>query len=88
MRDADELKHGGIPLAKNIPLPLLVDVLPMNPVAFKERSGYDKPLKHHELVFYCRSGRRAGLACEAALQHGYKKYVTYQLVRSGGIELR
>lgn len=66
-------EHGYIPSAKNIPLSLLKNVLHLDPETFKQAVGYEKPEVHHELLFYCRSGRRSTAACEAAMIHGYKK---------------
>lgn len=87
MRDPHELEDGYIPSAKNIPLSVLKETLHLEPDAFKERVGHEKPLPHHELVFYCRSGRRAGVACEAALNHGYRKYVVIPSISSKANQL-
>ena len=56
---------------------LLVKTLPGNLVlsdqAFLEKFNRQKPLPQDELIFSCRSGKRAGEACEMATQLGFKK---------------
>lgn len=88
VREPHEVVEGHIPSAKNIPLSILTASLHLDPAAFKARVGHEKPLEHHEIVFYCRSGRRAGVACEVALKHGFKKYVHFFSVlrRESGID--
>ncbi|KAJ3552432.1 hypothetical protein NM688_g4156 [Phlebia brevispora] len=72
VREPHEVAEGHIPSAKNIPLSILKDSLHLEPDVFKEKVGLDKPHAHHEIVFYCRSGKRAAAACEVALKNGYK----------------
>ena len=80
VRETHEVaEHGLIPFAKNIPLSILKDVLHLDSETFRAKVGHDKPPAHHELVFYCRSGKRAGVAALAALQNGYEKSVPYLL---------
>ena len=45
----------------------------LNPVAFKEKYGFEKPKKDQEIVFYCRSGKRSATASDIAAKNGYTK---------------
>ena len=47
----------------------------MNPVAFKEKFGFEKPKADQEIVFYCRSGKRSASASDIAQKNGFTKYV-------------
>jgi len=67
VRDSEELKtQGRIPKAVNIPLPEIPDAFRnLSDDEFKGKYGFCK--KDDNLVFSCRSGRRA----EAAINHVY-----------------
>ncbi|ODN06130.1 Heat shock protein 67B2 [Orchesella cincta] len=68
VRDSEELKvQGRIPKAINIPLPEIPDAFRnLTDDQFKEKYGFAKNAGN--LVFSCRSGRRA----EAAINHVYE----------------
>jgi len=68
VRDSEELKvQGRIPKAVNIPLPEIPDAFRnLSDDQFKEKYGFAKNAEN--LVFSCRSGRRA----EAAINHVYE----------------
>ena len=41
------------------------------------RAGFKKFNKDDEVIFYCRSGKRSGMAFELARQHGYSGVRNY-----------
>lgn len=41
--------------------------------AFLDKFKRQKPLVQTEIIFTCRSGKRAGEACEMAIKLGFKK---------------
>lgn len=75
VREPDEVLQGSIPSAVNLPLSVLANSLHLSQQAFKSRFGWDKPRSEQEIVFYCRSGKRAATACDIAKRNGYKTYV-------------
>ena len=40
---------------------------------FRQRLGYDKPPKDHEVIIYCKKGKRSSIACDSAKKAGYTK---------------
>ncbi len=40
---------------------------------FAQKFGFEKPLTHQEVIFYCRSGVRSTSACDIAKRNGYTK---------------
>jgi len=77
VREEDELKHGMIPTAKNVPMSEFNNFFDLNEKEFKEKFGFDKPKKNDNVIFYCRSGSRSHFATEVALKKGYKKAKNY-----------
>lgn len=75
VREPDEVLQGSIPSAVNLPLSVLANSFFLSETAFKSRFGWEKPKPEQEIVFYCRSGKRAATACDIAKRNGYKKYV-------------
>lgn len=47
--------------------------LALSEQAFLDKFNRQKPLPQAEVIFSCRSGKRAGEACEMATQIGFKK---------------
>ncbi|KAL5534322.1 hypothetical protein ACEPAG_784 [Sanghuangporus baumii] len=78
VREPDEVILGSIPSSVNVPLSVLADSLHLNPVAFKERHGIEKPKRNQEIVFYCRSGKRSATAADIAQKYGYKNVLNYE----------
>lgn len=73
VREPDEVIQGSLPSAVNLPLTVISESLHLNPVAFKEKHGFEKPKRDQEIVFYCRSGKRSASACDVAKRNGYTK---------------
>lgn len=73
VREPDEVILGSIPSSVNIPLSGMAAALHMNPEAFKEKFGFEKPKSGQEVIFYCRSGKRSATAGDIAKRHGYTK---------------
>ncbi|EAU93314.1 endoplasmic reticulum protein [Coprinopsis cinerea okayama7 len=78
VREPDEVAQGMIPSAVNIPLSVLSNSLALNPAAFKEKFGFDKPKPTQEVIFYCRSGKRSTTACDVAKRNGYENILNYK----------
>ncbi len=62
VRSAEEFAAGHVPGAINVPHDALEGQLSALP-----------QLKDHDVVVYCKSGRRAGLALEVLARHGYTR---------------
>jgi phage shock protein E len=62
VRSAEEFAAGHVPGAINVPHDALEAQLSALP-----------QLKDHDVVVYCKSGRRAGLALEVLSRHGYTR---------------
>ncbi|KAJ8727394.1 hypothetical protein PYW07_001513 [Mythimna separata] len=79
VREPDEVASTGkIPSSINIPLDTIEGTLEsMSQEDFRCRFQREKPSTNDELVFYCKSGRRASLAMEKALKLGYKNSKNY-----------
>ncbi|KLO13935.1 Rhodanese-like protein [Schizopora paradoxa] len=78
VREPDEVIQGSLPSAVNLPLSGIADSLHLNPVAFKEKHGFEKPKRDQEIVFYCRSGKRSASACDVAKRNGYTNIYNYE----------
>lgn len=81
VRTPEEIEQlGKIPTSINIPLSVVEQELSDNVKAedFKQKYGRDKPAKDTQIIFTCRSGRRAQQAAEIAVKLGYKKVKNYQ----------
>lgn len=72
VRNKDELIHGMIPTAKNIPLPEVEHALDLTPEAFEKKYHFKKPTKQDSLIFHCRSGGRSQQAAMIAENRGYQ----------------
>lgn len=75
MREKDEVAQGMIPTAVNVPLSGFIDSLRASPEEFRKLHGFEKPRKDQEIVFYCRSGKRAATAADSAKDNGFTEYV-------------
>jgi len=62
-----------IPSAVNLPLSVLSTALHLPGEEFKAKFGFNKPAKHQEITFYCRSGKRSSSAADVAKRNGYRK---------------
>ncbi|KAK2849046.1 hypothetical protein Q5P01_008880 [Channa striata] len=72
VRTKDEVDKGRIPGSVNIPLDTVEAALSLEPEEFKAEHGITKPeLDAPELVFYCQTGRRAGISTDKARELGY-----------------
>ncbi|GBE78146.1 Rhodanese-like protein [Sparassis latifolia] len=78
VREPDEVRLGSIPSSVNLPLSVLAGALHLNPAAFKALYGFDKPKQDQEIIFYCRSGKRSGSACDIAKRNGFKNLANYK----------
>ncbi|KAL1407668.1 Thiosulfate sulfurtransferase rdl2, mitochondrial [Vanrija albida] len=78
-REPDEVINGTIPSAVILPLSRLEAALnpKFNPGDFQREFAFAKPLPEQNIVFFCRSGRRSGLACEIAEREGYPNVRNY-----------
>ncbi|XP_078572779.1 cartilage acidic protein 1-like [Branchiostoma floridae x Branchiostoma japonicum] len=83
VRRPEELQRdGAIPLAVNIPMSQLESALLMSAEVFQQRFGVPKPrLDADNIVFTCRTGRRARRAQRLARRLGYTRTKVYE----GGI---
>lgn len=70
VREKDELVHGMIPTAHNIPLGELESALDLSSDEFNRKYGFVL-VKSARLIFHCRSGGRSKKATELALQKGF-----------------
>ncbi|XP_075971411.1 rhodanese domain-containing protein CG4456-like isoform X2 [Anticarsia gemmatalis] len=78
VRDPDEINTTGkIPSSINIPLGNVNTGLSMSDDEFRKHYKQNKPSADDELIFYCRSGRRATEALDQALKLGYNNSKTY-----------
>ncbi|KAH8120233.1 Rhodanese-like domain-containing protein [Phellopilus nigrolimitatus] len=78
VREPDEVILGSIPSSVNIPLSGFAESLHLNPVAFKQKHGFEKPRQDQEVVFYCRSGKRSATASDIAKNRGYTNVLNYE----------
>ncbi|KAI8928888.1 Rhodanese-like domain-containing protein [Entophlyctis helioformis] len=72
VREPSETAQGMIPTAKHIPVGALDDAFRLDASTFKATHGFDKPTNDQDIVVYCRSGRRSGMATQTLLSHGFK----------------
>ena len=79
VREPDEVVQGSIPSSVNIPLSVLSPSLNMNAEDFEKKFGFKKPEKAQEVIFYCRSGMRAGTAGDIAKRIRYERSVSLDL---------
>jgi rhodanese-related sulfurtransferase len=64
-----------IPTAVNIPLSELLGCMRTPPDEFRKLHGFAKPRQDQEIIFYCRSGKRAATAADGAKDNGFTKCV-------------
>ncbi|XP_022122875.2 rhodanese domain-containing protein CG4456-like isoform X2 [Pieris rapae] len=79
VRNQDEIKTTGqIPSSINIPVNNIQEVLEsMSETEFQRKYHRPKPSQSDELIFYCKSGKRATEATNVALKLGYSKSKKY-----------
>ncbi|KAF9138229.1 hypothetical protein BGX30_009397 [Mortierella sp. GBA39] len=71
VRESGEVAQGVIPTSHHVPLANIQEALALPDKEFEARFGFKKFGKDDEVIFYCRSGRRSGLAFDLARQLGY-----------------
>ena len=72
VREKEELQHGMIPTAHNVPLSEFLDAMELDEISFHEKYDFPKPSKKDKLILHCRSGGRSHQACMIAKQKGYQ----------------
>ncbi|KAF8952621.1 hypothetical protein BGZ52_004994 [Haplosporangium bisporale] len=77
VREPGEVAQGIIPTSHPIPLANIQEALSLPDKEFEARFGFKKFGKDDEVIFYCRSGRRSGMAFDIAKQLGYKGVRNY-----------
>jgi len=70
VREHDELVHGMIPTAHNLPLSELNEALLLSEQDFEKKYEF-KLTKKDKIIFHCRSGGRSEKATEYANKHGF-----------------
>lgn len=80
VREPNEVAQGMIPSAVNVPLSEFsqafdVDSESGSSTDFERKFSFARPSYDHEIVLYCRSGRRSQEAMEIANKRGWWKYV-------------
>ncbi|KAJ1913036.1 Thiosulfate sulfurtransferase/rhodanese-like domain-containing protein 3, partial [Tieghemiomyces parasiticus] len=79
VREPDEIQaSGAIPTSEAIPVGEVADALQLSADRFHARYGFTKPQPSEPVIFYCRSGVRAGAAVEAAQRAGYRHPRNYK----------
>lgn len=71
VRNEDELKHGMIPTAKNIPMQEIQKAFELNDEDFKNKYNFEKPKQTNDLIFYCRSGNRSREVTRVMVNKGF-----------------
>ncbi|XP_017840691.1 rhodanese domain-containing protein CG4456 [Drosophila busckii] len=78
VRNQSEIAEtGSIPASFNIPLPELSTALALDEQTFKTNYGRDKPALNADIIFTCRSGRRAQEAANIAQAAGFTNVRVY-----------
>ncbi|KAF9433220.1 hypothetical protein BGZ76_009735 [Entomortierella beljakovae] len=72
VREAGEVAQGAIPTSHHVPLASIQEAFALSDKDFEQRFGFKKFGKEDEVIFYCRSGKRSGMAFDYAKQMGYK----------------
>ncbi|KAJ7597277.1 Rhodanese-like protein [Mycena floridula] len=78
VREREEVVQGMLPSAVNLPLSVLANSLHLAPQDFRDKYGFDKPKSKQEIIFYCRSGKRAATAGDIAKRSGFSKIFNYK----------
>jgi len=73
VRNEDELQYGVIPTSKNLPLPGFEEALGLSPTEFETKFNFSQFKKDDNLIFYCRTGARSGMATQIAIRKGFTK---------------
>ena len=71
VRNKDELVHGMIPTAINLPLPELELALKLSEKDFKKTYNFNKFTKKDNIITYCRTGNRSLFAAQFLEEKGY-----------------
>ena len=71
VREKEELQHGMIPTAKNIPFTEFEEAWELDNTSFQKKYGFPKPKKEDNLIFHCRTGGRSAQATAFAISEGY-----------------
>ncbi|KAI1296265.1 hypothetical protein EDD11_007434 [Mortierella claussenii] len=77
VRDANEVAQGVIPTSYHVPLANIQEALSLPEKEFEQRFGFKKFTKDDEVIFYCRSGKRSGMAFDYAKGLGYNGVRNY-----------
>ncbi|KAF9580499.1 hypothetical protein BGW38_002839 [Lunasporangiospora selenospora] len=77
VREDGEVAQGIIPTSHHVPLANIQEALALPEKDFETRFGFKKFGKDDEVIFYCRSGRRSGMAFDLARQLGYSGVRNY-----------
>ncbi|XP_070504494.1 rhodanese domain-containing protein CG4456-like isoform X2 [Chironomus tepperi] len=79
VREPKELEETGrIPTSINIPLKTVTEMLELSAHDFVNKFRRLKPTPYTEIIFSCRSGKRAEDACEMARNLGFKNVKNYK----------
>ena len=77
VRQPEELQHGMIPTATNLPLQDFESAWHLDDAAFQAQYHFPKPKKEDSIIFYCRTGGRSAAATEYAKEKGYVHVQNY-----------
>lgn len=78
VREPSETALGVIPTARLVPVGQMASALALDPAAFLQKFKFEMPLKDSPIIFYCRSGARAGRACDDAVLAGFTNVANYK----------
>ncbi len=78
VRRKEELEHGMIPTAHNIPLDEIQEAFALDDASFQEKYNFQKPKKEDRVICHCRSGGRSQRAATYLESIGYSKATNYQ----------
>ncbi|KAJ1979947.1 hypothetical protein H4R35_001320, partial [Dimargaris xerosporica] len=74
VREPDEIAStGSIPTCHMVPMGQVQDALALPDKDFERQYHFTKPSPTDQVIFYCRSGVRAGKAADIAKQMGFTK---------------
>lgn len=77
VRQPEELVHGVLPTAQNLPIDEVEEAFALPDDAFLRRYRFPKPEKDAVVIFYCRTGGRSARATTIAKEKGYVLAVNY-----------
>ena len=78
VRRKDELSHGMIPTAKNIPLDELEKATTLSEQEFQKTYNFTKPKEDNKIICHCRSGGRSERAVDFLLKKGFTNVKNYK----------